>query len=154
MFDPDTLILATSFDLGRFGVEVDARYQRWSAYTGPLLAVRSSLPGVSLASRTQPGPWRDTAGLRMAGTYRLDLGKRADVVLRLGLGAEPSMMKSAPQRTTKFVDGDKLLVGLGGTLVLRGVVGRALRIGLGASMQAVSDSGQFWTTSLGLGVDL
>jgi hypothetical protein len=194
MFDPDTFIVASSFDLGRASFEVDALWQRWSEYEGPYLAVKATLPGVNLASRLPEGMWRDVISLRLAASVRLDVGKRSLLVLRMGVGGEPTIMKSVRQGRTNLVDGDKASVGLGATLVLRDILPKTVRVGLGASGQFVGAyaedkvacmsqpcpawtvvgpdgndpganidnpgyprleaSGSFWTTSLGLGVDL
>jgi hypothetical protein len=95
--------------------------------------VQSSLPA-SVA--------RDVVSLRGAATYRIDVGARSEVVLRAGLGFEPSMLRSDQQGVTNLVDGDKLLGGLGATLALRGVIPATLRFGAGVNGQRVFPYGQ------------
>jgi hypothetical protein len=137
LFDPTTVVAAASFDLGRASFEVDGSYAVWSAYGGPWIAVQATLPGVNVISSLPGGVARDVVSLRAAGTYRLDVGARSEVLLRAGGGFEPSMLKSFQQGETNLVDGDKLLAGLGATLALRGVIPATLRIGAGASVQRV-----------------
>ncbi len=182
LFDPTTLVAAASFDLGHASVELDASYAMWSAYDGPWVSVKATLPGVNVVSALPTAIARDVVSLRAAGTYRADVGPRADVVLRAGAGFEPSMLSSAQQGVTNLVDGDKLLLGLGATLELRSVIPATLRFGAGASVQRVfsyeqdkrlcgaatcppdtasadnpgaprlSGGGAFWSMALGIGV--
>ncbi|MDI3288278.1 hypothetical protein [Polyangium sp. 15x6] len=154
MFDPLTVVLASSFDVGRASFEIDTAWHQWSAWEGPFLSVRSTLPGVNLGSRPIGRLFRDVVSLRIASSVRFDLGKQRTLVLRAGAGGEPTMMTSAPQGRTNLVDGDKLTVGLGATLVLTNVLAKALRIGLGGNGQFVSAAGSLFSTSLGVGVDL
>ena len=154
MFDPLKVVLASSFDVGRASFEVDASWQQWSAWEGPFLSVRSTLPGVNLGSRPIGSLFRDVISLRLASNVRFELGKRTTLVLRAGAGGEPTMLKNTRQGRTNLVDGDKLTLGLGATLVLKEVVAKNLRIGLGCNGQFVAASGSFFSTSLGLGVDL
>jgi hypothetical protein len=137
MFDPETFIVASSFDLGRASFEADVLWQRWSEYEGPFLAVKSTLPGVNLASRPVGDMWRDVISLRLAASVRLDVGARSEVVLRMGVGGEPTVMKSVRQGRTNLVDGNKASVGLGATLVLRELLPKTLRMGLGVGGQFV-----------------
>jgi hypothetical protein len=184
LFDPTTLIAAASFDLGRAGVELDASYAMWSAYEGPWVFVKATLPGVNVVSSLPTSVARDVVSLRGAVTYRAGVGPRSEVVLRAGGGFEPSMLRSDQQGVTNLVDGDKLLAGLGATLVLRGVLPATLRFGAGAEVQRVfpygqdkrlcpglpcppdtvtadnrgyprlSGQGTFWSMALGIGVEL
>jgi hypothetical protein len=194
LFDPTTIIAATSVDLGRATVELDASYAVWSAYDGPWVSVKATLPGVNVASALPVKIARDVVSLRGAGTYRFDIGARSDLTLRGGLGLEPSMLSSAQQGVTNLVDGDKLLAGLGVGFALRGVIPATLRVGIGASVARVfpyaqdkrvcmatpcgadtvagpdatrpaegvtnpgypklQGQGAFWSTSLGVGVEL
>ena len=184
LFDPTTLVAAASFDLGRATVELDASYALWSAYEGPWVTVKATLPGVNLLSALPTGVARDVVSLRGAGTYRIDVGRRSDLLLRAGAGFEPSMLQSAQQGVTNLVDGDKLLLGLGASLTLRSVIPATLRLGAGASVQRVfpyaqdkrlcttaacppdtvdadnpgaprlTGQGAFWSMALGIGVDL
>ena len=109
----------------------------WSAYGGPWIAAQATLPGVNVLSSLPGGVARDVVSLRAAGTYRLDVGARSDVVLRAGGGFEPSMLSTFQQGETNLVDGDKLLAGLGASLALRGLLPATLRFGAGASVQGV-----------------
>lgn len=137
LFDPTTIIAAGSFELGRVTLELDASYAVWSVYEGPWVSVRATLPGVDVGSALPAFPAKDVVSLRGAGTYRLDVGARSELLLRGGLGFEPTMLKDRQQGTTNLVDGDKLLVGLGATLALRGVLPFTLRVSLGANVQRV-----------------
>ncbi|UQA63374.1 OmpP1/FadL family transporter [Polyangium aurulentum] len=142
MFDPETLIVASSFDLGRASFEADVLWQRWSDYEGPSLAVKATLPGVNLASRPLGDTFRDVIALRLAASVRLDVGERSEILLRMGAGGEPTMMKSVRQGRTNLVDGNKASVGLGATLVLRDPLPTTLRIGLGVGGQFVGEYAQ------------
>ena len=77
MFDPLTVVAASSFDFGKTSLEIDASYQRFSAWEGPFLAVRSTLPGVNLASRKTAGLFRDTVSLRLARRPTISISGRA-----------------------------------------------------------------------------
>lgn len=138
LFDPHTIVVASSFDVGRASVEIDASYSAWSSYEGPFVAVRAELPGVRVASDALPDLFRDVVSARAAATYRLDLGPRVELTARAGIGFETSMLTSARQGRTNLVDGDKGLFGLGATLALRDLLPRTLRVGLGVGAQIVA----------------
>jgi hypothetical protein len=142
LFDPTTLVAAGSFDLGHASVELDASYAIWSAYEGPYVGVRAVLPGVDLNSALLPRVGRDVVSLRAAGSYRFDVGKKSELVLRAGAGFEPSMLASFQQGRTNLVDGDKLLLGLGAAFALRGFFPATVRLGAGANVQRVFPYGQ------------
>jgi hypothetical protein len=145
LFDPTTVVAATSFALGReqrATVEMDASYARWSDYDGPWVGVQATLPGVNVISALPTHIARDVVSLRAAGSYRFDVGASSDLVLRAGGGFEPSMLSSDQQGTTNLVDGDKLLAGLGASFALRGALPATLRFGAGASVQYVFPYGQ------------
>ncbi len=137
LFDPDTFVLGTSFDVGRASFELDATYAVWSTYDGPYVAVKASLPGVSISSKLPEPFWHDVVSLRGAASYGFDVG-RSEVTARLGLGFEPSILRETRQGRTNLVDGDKVLVGLGATLALREVLPKTVRLGLGVSAQMVT----------------
>jgi hypothetical protein len=137
MFDPHTWVLATSFDWGRLTFEVDVSYALWSGYRGPFFSVRAELPGVNVGSKLPEGMWRDVMSLRSAASYRIAAFGRSDVTVSAGAGFEPTILKSVRQGRTNVVDGDKLLLGAGATLVLRGVLPRTMRVGLGGGAQVV-----------------
>ncbi|MFO0761676.1 MAG: hypothetical protein U0359_34860 [Byssovorax sp.] len=147
LYDPLTVVLGSRVDLGASTFELDASYVRWSDWEGPFAAVQASLPGVSLGSTLRAHPGRDVVSLRASATHRITLGSKADLELSGGAGAEPSMLASAPQGRTNMVDGDKLLFGLGASIVLREPFAstmdhapatvRALRFGAGAGAQVL-----------------
>lgn len=138
LFDPDTVVLGSSFDFGRATFEIDASYSAWSSYEGPFVLVSAELPGVRIGSDPLPELFRDTVSVRGAATYRFDLGKRAEVWARAGLGFESSMMTNAQQGRTNLADGDKALLGIGATLELRELLPKTVRVGIGASGQIVA----------------
>lgn len=142
LYDPDTFVAASSIDLGRATFEVDLAYAVWSTYDGPLTAVRAQLPGVDVSSKLPDDLFRDTFTARGAFDYRLDLGRSSTLVLRVGGGYEPSMLRGLPQGRTNFVDGGKALVGVGATLVLPDLLPKAVRIGVGASTQILAATEQ------------
>lgn len=137
LFDPTTIVVGASFDTGRASAELDASYAVWSAYDGPWVNVRATLPGVDLLSALPTRPARDVVSLRAAGTYRFDVGARSEIVLRGGLGFEPSMLRPVQQGATNILDGDKLMGGLGASFALRGVLPITLRLSLGANVTRV-----------------
>lgn len=139
LYDPDTFVLGTSFDLGRATVELDASYALWSSYDGPFLLLDAELPGVAISTEVPEGLFRDVVGVRGAFDYRFAVGGRSDLVLRLGAGLETSMLNGSRQGRTNLVDGHKLLFGTGATVVLRDVLPKVLFIGLGANAQVVGD---------------
>jgi hypothetical protein len=137
LFDPTTIVAAASFDVGRAAVEVDASYAVWSAYDGPWVGVKATLPGVNLLSALPTKIARDVVSLRAAGSYRIGVGAQSQLVLRAGTGFEPSMLTNYRQGVTNLVDGHKLLGGLGASFALRGVLPVALRFGAGANVTRV-----------------
>jgi hypothetical protein len=137
LFDPTTIVAAASFEIGRATAEVDASYAVWSAYDGPWVSVKATLPGVNAASFLPAHLARDTVSLRAAGTYRASVTPCSDLTLRLGAGFEPSMLKSTRQGITNLVDGDKLTGGLGATLTWHTVLNATFRFGLGANLTRV-----------------
>jgi len=136
LYDPATFTLASSFDLGKTTLEIDAAYVAWSGYRDPFAIVTARLPGLNIASEAARAPTRDIVSLRGALTHRLWLGARSDLLFIAGAGAEPSVLTGALQGRTNLVDGDKLMGGLGATLALRPRFVRALRVsaGLGANV--------------------
>jgi opacity protein-like surface antigen len=136
LFDPTTVVAAASFDLCSAAIELDASYAVWSAYEGPWVTVHATLPGVNVTSALPGSVARDVVSLRGAATYTIPVLARSEVVLRAGLGFEPSMLKRAEQGVQNLVDGDKVLGGLGATFALR-VLPATLRFGLGANVQGV-----------------
>ena len=44
LYDPDTFVLGSSFDVGRASFELDASYSVWSSYDGPYVDVHAALP--------------------------------------------------------------------------------------------------------------
>jgi len=138
MFDPLTLVLASRIDLGKASVEADVTYAQWSGWEGPYMSVQSTLPGVNLISRVPAGLFRDTMSLRIGSNYTLTTSAKTNLVLRAGIAAEPTILSGKIQGRTNLVDGDKLTVGLGATLVIKNLQGKTLRIGLGANGQFVS----------------
>ncbi len=142
-FTPDTFVLAASSKPARrMDLELDVAYERWSAYRGPSMTADATLPGVSLRSRAMPELWRDIWSLRAGASYRFTVGTKHDLFLDAGAGFEPSVQKSAQQGETNLLDGNKLLVGLGGSLVLHDVLPNTLHIGLGIQMQSVKSYSQ------------
>ncbi len=145
LFDPTALVLASSFELGAASFEIDATWSQWSAYEGPFVGVRASLPGLDIASKLPEGIARDVVSVRAAASYRIGLGigAGAELVLRAGAGAEPSMLKGQAQGRTNLLDGDKILGGLGASLVLHDVLSvRAIRVGVGLGTQVVLATSQ------------
>lgn len=139
LFDPATIVLGASFDATpRLTLEADASYLRWSSWKGPLMDVTATLPGVFIPSPPQKSLWKDTYTVRAAGSYTLPLSSSVDLVVRTGGGYEPTMMKRDQQARTNLLDGDKILLGAGGTLVVRRDEGKALRFSVGGQTQLVS----------------
>ena len=143
LFDPAALVLASSFEVGRAAFEIDATWSLWSAYAGPFAEVRASLPGLDIASKLPVGIARDVVSLRAAASYQFAIGAGAEVVLRAGAGAEPSMLKGQAQGRENLIDGDKILGGLGASLVIHDVLAvRAIRAGVGLGTQVVLATSQ------------
>jgi hypothetical protein len=136
LFDPDTLVLAASFDLGKLALELDASYAAWSSYAGPFVDVQAELPGVNVDANLPKSIARDVVSLRGAASYPFDVGGHT-LTLRGGLGFEPSMLRAPQQGLTNLLDGDKLIAGLGASFEVAHLVGRALRLGLGVNADFV-----------------
>lgn len=170
LFDPATFVAGTSVDLGRLRLSLDVSYALWSAYKGPAVEVASTLPGVSLASAPPDAAFRDVASARGAVSYAVDLFRRSELAVRGGLSGEPTILKlpqtGLAQGSTRYVDGAKLGVGVGATLVLRDFVPKPLRFGfgLGATFvestrvarpdRALQGGGHTTTLAWDVGVDL
>jgi hypothetical protein len=145
LFDPTTIVLGSSLDLGHATVEIDATYAVWSAYSSPYVFVRADLPGLNLASDLPAAVGRDVVSLRVAGAYRVDPWPDTEVTFHGGAGFEPTMLKSFQQGRTNLLDGDKALFGFGVSVALRDLGARsgkapwvrALRFGGGFGAQIV-----------------
>lgn len=142
LYDPDTFVLATSFDAGRLRLEVDAAYMVWSTYDGPFLALEAELPGVAVSTRVPDDLYRDAVSLRAAASHRWSLDADNEVWARGGAGLETSMLRGARQGATNLVDGDKLLFGAGVDARLGAALPVPLRLGLGLSAQIVGATTQ------------
>jgi hypothetical protein len=142
LYDPDTFVLATSFDAGRTSVELDASYMVWSSYDGPFLVLDAELPGVAIATRVPEGLYRDAVSLRAAASHAWALGTADELSARAGAGLETSMLRGARQGPTNLVDGDKVLVGLGLEARLGALLPVPLRLGLGVSAQVLTSTTQ------------
>jgi hypothetical protein len=143
LFDPAALVLASSFEVGRAAFEIDATWSMWSAYEGPFADVRASLPGLDIASKLPAEIARDVVSLRAAASYRIAASAGAEVVLRAGVGAEPSMLKGQAQGRENLIDGDKILGGLGASLAIHDVLSvRTIRAGVGLGTQVVLATSQ------------
>ncbi len=138
LFDPLMVVLASSFDIDRTTLEADVTYSRWSAWRGPYLSVKSTLPGVNLESRVPQALFRDVVSLRIGASRSFALSTHADLVLRLGAGIDPTMLRTTQQGQTNLVDGDKFSFGFGSTLVLPDFLTKQMRIGFGGNGQLLS----------------
>ncbi len=138
MFDPLTIVLASRIRHGKFAIESNISYARWSNWEGPYMSVQSTLPGVNLVSRLPSGLFRDTMSFRLGSNYTLDTGVNKKFILRGGVAFEPSMMSGVLQGRTNLVDGHKFTVGAGATFVLQNWIGKALLVGIGGNSQFVS----------------
>jgi len=139
LYDPSTLVAGGSFDLhDNVAVELDASWHRWSAWAGPLLNIDTQVSAVSLTSHPPTGLFKDSFGVRGAGAWRLANNSSREFKVHLGVGYETSMIRADVQQgRSNFVDGDKLLVGVGGSALWKKVVGKGLRVALGAQVQRV-----------------
>jgi hypothetical protein len=138
LFDPAQLTAAIAVDVGATtSLELDGSYLGWGAYDGPLLDVRATLPGVLAATPEHPLSFRDTFNVKASAAHVLPAGNHA-VTLRAGAGYERSMMGGARQGATNLVDADKILLGVGATLALAGVLPSSpLRVGLGLGLHVL-----------------
>lgn len=139
MFDPLTFVVASGFELGQAHMEADVAYTQWSTWSGPYLSVQSTLPGVNLVSRLPTGLFRDTMSFRLGSNYSLRTSATTNLVLRAGVAFEPTILTGKVQGRTNLVDGDKFTMGLGVSFVMQNVLGKALRLGIGASGQFVTE---------------
>ena len=142
LYDPDTLVLASSFDLGRTSLELDAAYMVWSSYDGPFLALDAELPGVAVATRVPAGLYRDVLSLRAAASHAWPLAADSTLWARGGAGLETSMLRGTRQGATNLVDGDKVLVGAGVDVRLGALLPVPLHLGLGVSAQVLVSTTQ------------
>ncbi|MBK9266676.1 MAG: outer membrane protein transport protein [Polyangiaceae bacterium] len=142
MFDPLTVVLASSFDVGKVHIETSVSHAKWSDWESPYLSVQSTLPGVNLVSRIPSKLFRDTMSFRIGSNYSIATSARTKLVLRAGIAAEPTILAGNIQGRTNLVDGDKLTLGLGATFALKNARGNTLRIGLGGNGQFVSEFNQ------------
>lgn len=140
LYDPATVVLGTSLDVtSAVDVEANAAWSRWSAWDGPLLGIDTTVSALSLSSHAPDGLVQDTWSLRGAARWWVSRSANREIRLSAGLGYETSMLdQGAQQGRTNFIDGDKLLVGVGATARFPGFVGRALRLSLGAQLQRIA----------------
>ena len=142
-FSPHSFVLGAAFAPSeRIELELDVGYFRWSEWNGPLVSIDAELPGVILRSREIPDLWRDTWTVRGAAGYRLGLGGRDDVTLRVGGGFEPSIHRDIQQGQTNLIDGDKVIASAGSTFAFRGESDGAVRIGIGIQTHLLSSYSQ------------
>ncbi len=144
LYDPASLVLGTAAEpTARLRLEVNASWQRWSVWQGPLLGIDTTVSALSLSSHLPQGLFRDTWSVRGAGRWWVSRNANGEVGLLAGLGYETSMLvPSAQQGGTNFVDGAKVLVGGGATARFPGLVGRAFLASIGAQLQRVSSYAQ------------
>lgn len=141
LFDPHTIVWATSMRLKNITMELDAAYMRWSDYPGPLVDVSAVLPGVLIASRNPPPLFKDTLSARLSGQYPIEfkLGQQpAKLISRGAFGFEPSILKGTRQGHTNFVDGHKTMIGLGSELQIQEWIFKSFRIGAGLGAHFLS----------------
>lgn len=144
LYDPMTVVLAAGLDASdNLTFEVDAGYHRWSAWSGPLLTIDTTVSALTLSSHPPTNLFKDSFSGRGAAAWRVMHDARKEFKLHLGAGYETSMLRSDVQQgRSNMVDGDKLLIGVGGTGMWRGVVGKALRVGAGVQVQRVGSYSQ------------
>lgn len=134
LFNPDTLVVGGAAELGPLTLGVDASYAAWSAYAGPLVDVRASLPGVSLRSPERRDRFKDTVGLRVGASATLPVARKSELTAHAGLGGESSMLAHAE---AALVDGAKLTLGAGLSAKVRDGLPRTLRLGLAGQAQLI-----------------
>jgi hypothetical protein len=141
LFDPTTLVVGARLEpFDRWSVGIDATYQRWSAWDGPLLSVDTTVSALSLESKPPKDLFRDTYGTRAALAWQAIRSPSSELTLHFAGGYETSMLDgSAQQGRTNFVDGPKVILGTGLSARFPGAVGQALRLGAGLQVHRVAE---------------
>lgn len=141
-FDPARVVVACAFEPSeRVGLELDATYARFSTWSGPLMRVEATLPGVYLVSSDRGAAFRDTITIRGAGTYALPLGGERALVLRAGGGFEPSILRpDAAQGVTNYLDGHRAIIAAGVGFEATGWLDAKWRLDLGAQAHLLGAS--------------
>lgn len=138
LYDPMAVVAGASYDLtDDLTVEADGTWHRWSAWAGPLLDVSATVSALSLSTHAPRDLFQDTFGGRGAAVWRAMHTESRELKLHAGAGYETSMLSDKQQGRTNFVDGAKILFGLGGTASWFGKQGRALRLGAAFQGQLV-----------------
>lgn len=133
-FTPTTFGAGVAWLPGAAEVSLDLSYARWSAYSGPFVAVKSALPLVGpLAAELPTVPWKDTFAARLGAEATIAPG----VILRGGYGFETSPVPAHQPGVTNLLDGNKHTVAAGIGLVQVRAGGKAVRIDLHAQAQLV-----------------
>ncbi len=140
LFDPATLVLGARYAASdAVAVEVDVAYHRWSAWEGPLLGIDTTVSALSLSSKPSERMFRDSVSVRGGAAWTVDRDVAHETTLHLGAGYETSMIDGTVlQGRTNFVDGSKVILGVGGSVRFAEAVGRGLRVGLGVQVHHVA----------------
>ncbi len=139
VFTPSQVVAGASWHPSSRGeLAADITYARWSAYRGPFVVVKSTLPLIGpLASPLPDVPYRDTVSLKLGGELRLGTTPR-EVSLRGGYGFETSPIPATQTGVTNLMDGNKHIVGAGVGVSFPLAKGRRLQIDVSTQVQLVS----------------
>jgi len=140
LFDPTTVVVGGRFEpTDRWSFGLDATYQRWSSWDGPLLQVDTTVSALSLVSKPPKELFQDVVGVRGAVAWQVVHSPGSELTLHAGAGFETSMLDASKQQgRSNYVDGPKLILGTGLSARWPGAVGQALRLGLGFQMHRVA----------------
>jgi hypothetical protein len=140
LFDPMTVVVGGRFEPSdRWSIGLDATYQQWSSWDGPLLQVDTTVSALSLVSKPPRDLFQDVYGARVAVAWQVVHTAGSELALHLGAGFETSMLDASKQQgRSNFVDGPKMILGTGLSARWPGAAGQALRLGLGVQMHRVA----------------
>lgn len=140
LFDPATVVVGGRVFIGdRLSIELDLGYHRWSTWQGPLLFVDTTVSALAIASKPPRDVFRDTFSAKGASTWDVFHSATAALRLHVGAGMETSMIDRAVQQgRSNYLDGMKILLGLGVSASFFKVLGNDLRISAGVQTQHVS----------------
>lgn len=143
LYDPMAVVAGAAWDISDdLTVEADGTWHRWSAWAGPLLDVSATVSALSLSTHAPRDLFQDTFGGRGAAAWRAIHTDKRELKLHAGAGYETSMLSDKQQGRTNFVDGAKVLLGVGATATWRGRQGRALHLGAAFQGQLVGSYSQ------------
>ncbi|HNZ21743.1 MAG TPA: hypothetical protein PLJ27_16315 [Polyangiaceae bacterium] len=139
LFDPMMVVLGAKVEPSAdASMELDIAYHGWSRWKGPWLGLDTTVSALSISGKLPEGLFRDTMSVRGAVAWTVERASERITSLHGGLGYETSMLDRGEQQgRTNLVDGAKVMVGAGVTVLFPRVLGQGFRAEIGMQMHQV-----------------